>query len=132
MSLPELLLLVLALLLAIGASGAAWLLWRRVVLLQAQLAEVKHQQVFQQQSITGLTSGAVGMDRRLNRIEASEKLLHDRQETFENQQSAEQPYSHAIHMVQQGATAERLMEELALSESEADLIVRLHGLRDTA
>lgn len=99
---------------------------------QRRLDELQQRLVLQQQSISGLTAGALGMDKRLRRTEASERLIIDRQEVIESQQAAEQPYSHAIRLVQQGASARRLMEELSLSESEADLLVRLHGLRDTA
>ena len=84
------------------------------------------------QSLSGLTAGAVGVDRRMQRLEAREKVLSERQETYENQQSDEQPYGHAIRLVQQGAGVGRLVEELDLSESEAQLIVRLHGQRDSA
>lgn len=132
MNLPELLTAIVALVFAVSAGLLAWRLKTRVLELSAQLEQLQQQQLFQQQSISGLTAGAVGMDRRLNRISASEKLLHDRQETFQNQQAAEQPYSHAIQLVQQGASAQRLVDELSLSESEADLIVCLHGLRDIA
>lgn len=128
----ELLLASLAMLLALAAGGYAWQLRARLAQLQARLDAIDTQQQWQQQSISGLTAGAVGMDRRLRRTEATEKLLNERQQTFENQQSADQPYSHAIRMVQQGATVQRLVDELSLSESEADLIVRLHGLRDSA
>jgi hypothetical protein len=86
-----------------------------------------------QQSISGLTAGAVGMDRRVKRLETREKVLAERQETYENQQVDEQPYGQAIRLVvNQGAGVRRLVDELDLSESEADLIVRLHGQRDTA
>ena len=112
----------------------AWLftkLFARISSQQALIEALRQQVDLQQQSISGLTAGALGVDRRLRRMEATEKLLHDRQETFENQQSPDQPYSHAIRLVQQGASAERLVDELGLSESEADLIVRLHGLSDS-
>ena len=84
------------------------------------------------QSISGLTAGTVGMDRRMQRLEAREKVLSERQETYEIQQSDEQPYGHAIRLVQQGAAVSRLVDELELSESEAELIVRLHGQRNSA
>lgn len=100
--------------------------------LRERLEESERRQALMQQSISGLTAGAVGMDRRMRRVEATEKWLSERQETMENQQAAEQPYHQAIRLVQQGATARRLVEELSLSESEADLLVRLHGLRDSA
>ena len=124
---------------AAAALGAAVLALRGRARLAAELAalrerldESERQQVLMQQSISGLTAGAVGMDRRMRRVEATEKWLSERQETMENQQAAEQPYHQAIRLVQQGATARRLVEELSLSESEADLLVRLHGLRDSA
>ena len=84
------------------------------------------------QSISGLTAGTVGIDRRMQRLEVREKVLSERQETYEIQQSDEQPYGHAIRLVQQGAGVRRLVDELDLSESEAQLIVRLHGQRDSA
>jgi len=98
---------------------------KRYALLQRELELVR-------QSISGLTAGAVGMDQRMLRLEVREKVLSERQETYENQQSDEQPYGHAIRLVQQGAGVGRLIDELNLSESEADLIVRLHGQRESA
>jgi len=124
---PDLILALVALLIAIIALFG-WLSSRRqLLLLQQQLAESEQQLHFVQQSISGLTAGAVGMDRRMGRLEAGERRLAERQETYENQQSSERPYSHAIRLVRQGAGVARLVEELGLSESEADLIVRLHG-----
>ena len=121
---------------ALLAALAALLLLHRSAQERARLREqverLQQQLALQQQSITGLTAGAIGIDRRLRRTEATERMISDRQEIIENQQAAEQPYSHAIRLVQQGATAARLMEELGLSESEASLLVRLHGLRDSA
>jgi hypothetical protein len=133
---PEWVLLGLALAVAVAALALSLWQWRELRALRACLQEridaVAQRQELAQQSISGLTAGALGMDRRLRRVEATEKWLSDRQETIENQQAAEQPYSQAIRLVQQGASARRLVEELALSESEAELLVRLHGLRDSA
>jgi hypothetical protein len=128
----ELTLAGISLLLAVLALGYALRLRKRFSELQAAQQGLLAQLQLQQQSISGLTAGAVGMDRRLRRSEATEKVLTERQQTIENQQTAEQPYGHAIRLVQQGASVQRLVEELALSESEADLIVRLHSLRETA
>ena len=84
------------------------------------------------QSISGLTAGTVGMDRRIQGLEVRERALSERQETYEIQQSDDQPSGQAIRLVQQGAGVNRLVDELELSESEAELIVRMHGERDTA
>jgi len=92
-----------------------------------RLDSIKHGTRLQQQSISGLTAGTIGMDKRIRRLEASEKILSERQETIENQQLDEMPYGHAIKLVQQGSGTERLVDELSLSQSEAELIVRLHG-----
>lgn len=134
MNMPELALI--ALFVSSIAVAVSWRIGvqakRALAQRDAQIAALEQQLTLHGQSIRALTSGAVGIDRRLRRTEAIDKLLSDRQETFENQQAAEQPYSQAIRLVQQGATRGRLVEELSLSESEADLIVRLHGLRDSA
>lgn len=122
----------LAFLLALVAWFGAAGLNRRLGEEREQSADLRRELELVRQSITGLTAGAVGMDRRMRRLEAREKVLSERQETYEIQQSDEQPYGHAIRLVQQGAGVNRLIEELDLSESEADLIVRLHGQRDSA
>jgi biopolymer transport protein ExbB/TolQ len=129
----------LSLLIAIPALFFGLVAWVGAASANMRLSEAqKHAAQLQQelelvrQSISGLTAGAVGMDQRMLRLEAREKALSERQETYENQQSDEQPYGHAIRLVQQGAGVGRLIDELDLSESEADLIVRLHGQRESA
>lgn len=127
MNMPDLIVALAAFLIAFIAL-LGWLSSRRrLAQLHQRLSELEQQLHFVQQSLSGLTAGAVGMDRRMGRLEAGEKRLTERQETYENQQSSERPYSHAIRLVRQGAGVARLVEELGLSESEADLIVRLHG-----
>lgn len=129
----------LPLLLAIPALFVGFIAWvgaasanKRLSAERAHSAQLRQELELVRQSLSGLTAGAVGMDRRMHRLETREKVLSERQETYENQQSDEQPYGHAIRLVQQGAGVGRLVDELDLSESEADLIVRLHGQRDTA
>jgi hypothetical protein len=125
--------------LAIVAMLLGLVAWIRIALIQKRLreeragfAQLQVELDLVRQSISGLTAGAVGVDRRMQRLEAREKVLSERQETYEIQQSDEQPYGHAIRLVQQGAEVSRLVDELQLSESEAELIVRLHGQRNSA
>ena len=140
MNMPELdITLILAgaaLLLALIAWIGTLSLKRRLRAEQARSQELEerlaHQLELVRQSISGLTAGAVGMDRRMQRLEAREKVLTERQENYEIQQVDDPPYGHAIRLVQQGAGVGRLVDELGLGESEAELIVRLHGQRDTA
>lgn len=129
---PALLLTIPLLLLGFGVLMAFAGIYRQLEI-QRTRAEELHQQIeLVRQSISGLTAGAVGMDRRMQQLEARERLLSERQETFEIQQADEQPYGQAIRLVQQGAGVGRLIQELDLSESEAELIVRMHGHRDIA
>ena len=121
-----------ALLLGLVAWVGAASLNRRLAQQVARSAELQQQLDLVRQSISGLTAGAVGMDRRMKCLEVREKALSERQETYEIQQVDDQPYGHAIRLVQQGAGVNRLIQELDLSESEADLIVRLHGQRHSA
>lgn len=112
----------------VGAASAK----RRLAEQAAHTNQLRQELELVRQSISGLTAGAVGVDRRMQQLEVREKVLSERQETYEIQQSDEQPYGRAIRMVQQGAGAGRLVDELDLGESEAQLIVRLHGQRDSA
>lgn len=129
---PALLLAALALLAAVAAVAGLYRLQRSLGRERARAQDLHQQLELVRQSISGLTAGAVGVDRRMQRLEASGKALAERQETFEIQQADEQPYGHAIRLVQQGAGVARLVDELELSENEAELIVRLHGRRDSA
>ena len=129
---PALIIAVLSCLVAVGLAGSLRQLLRRLDAERQRVDALQQQLDFIRQSISGLTAGAVGMDRRMLRLESSARTLSERQETYELQQADEQPYGHAIRLVQQGASSMRLMQELDLSESEAELIVRLHGQRDTA
>ena len=100
----------------------------RLQAVTARLLQVESRLASQQVSINGLTAGAVGVDNRLRGIEERESAIEHRQESIENQQSqGEAPFGEAIRLVQQGATAQRLVEELGLSQSEASLIHMIHG-----
>jgi hypothetical protein len=81
-------------------------------------------------TLAALCAGAVGVDRRLSRLEKQGRDLGYRQEAIENQQQGEQPYGEAIQLVQQGASAIRLVEELGLTRNEAELVVMLHGMKE--
>lgn len=115
------------------ASTLAWLLReliqvrRRQANLRARIDELSYHIQLQAQSINGLAASAIGVDRRLQLAETKSLQLVDRQSLLENREPDERPYDRAIRMVKQGAGVRRLVEELELSESEADLIIRIHG-----
>ena len=83
------------------------------------------------QDFSVLCSGAVGVNKRVLRLEQRGRDLQHRQDNMEHRQKPSQrPYGEAINRVQKGADATHLVEEFGLTRSEADLIVMLHGMRE--
>jgi len=82
------------------------------------------------QTVGALCSSAVGVDKRVNRIERHGRDLKERQENIEHHQHVDPPYSDAIRMVKEGADAEQLVEKLGLTHGAADLILMIHGMKD--
>jgi len=82
------------------------------------------------QTVGALCSSAVGVDKRVNRLEQMGRDLEERQENIEqHSQYGDPPYSDAIRMVQEGAGADELIAELGISRDAADLILMMHGNR---
>jgi len=85
-------------------------------------------------NLAALCSGAVGVDKRVARLE---KVGRDFRVWQEREQSHDQgqggnSFGRAIQLVRSGATAGKLVEELGLSRNEADLIVMLHGMKEAS
>jgi hypothetical protein len=81
-------------------------------------------------NINVLCASAVGVDKRVIKLERNGRDLIHRQEHIESsQQPGDRPYGEAIEMVHKGAGVSRLIEELDMSKSEAELLVMLHGVR---
>ncbi|MES9971862.1 MAG: DUF2802 domain-containing protein [Candidatus Thiodiazotropha sp.] len=82
------------------------------------------------QTVSALCSSAVGVDKRVNRLERHGRDLEERQENIEqSSQQGEPPYSDAIRMVHAGAGPEQLISELGISREAADLIIMIHGMK---
>ena len=82
------------------------------------------------QTVSALCSSAVGVDKRVNRLERQGRDLEERQESIEQStQQGEPPYSDAIRMVHAGAGPEQLVSELGISRDAADLIIMIHGMK---
>ncbi|MEJ2456112.1 MAG: DUF2802 domain-containing protein [Candidatus Thiodiazotropha sp.] len=80
------------------------------------------------QTVGALCSSAVGVDKRVNRLERMGRDLEERQENIEQHgQYGDPPYSDAIRMVQEGAGVDELIKELGISRDAADLIIMMHG-----
>jgi len=76
-----------------------------------------------------MCAGAVGVDKRVAKLERNGRDLMYRQESIESSHSDDSPYGEAIQMVLKGADAGRLVDELGVSASEAELLVMLHGIK---
>lgn len=74
--------------------------------------------------LAGLCAAAVIVDKRLSE---SGNQLNDTVEKRTVPEPQEQPYRNAIQLILEGANTEDLMQQIALSRDEADLLIRLHG-----
>jgi hypothetical protein len=122
----------LAVLALLIAQVVQWVLqWRAESQRRENLVQYKRDIDTLKQTVGALCSSAVGVDKRVNRLEQKGRDLEERQESIEQHgqhgQQGEPPYSDAIRMVQQGAGANELIEELGISRDAADLIIMLHG-----
>lgn len=95
-----------------------------------QLAQQKRDIETLKQTVGALCSSAVGVDKRVNRLERQGRDLEERQESMEqHSQYGEPPYADAIRMVHEGAGPEQLVNELGISRDAADLIIMMHGIK---
>jgi septal ring factor EnvC (AmiA/AmiB activator) len=108
--------------------GALVVMFRALKQSREQLDQLNREVATLKQTVAALCSSAVGVDRRVNRLERQGRDLEERQDNIEQTtQQGEPPYSDAIRMVQAGATPLQLVEELGISRDAADLILMIHG-----
>jgi len=96
-----------------------------------QLAKTQAQVDTLSSNLSALCAGVAGGNKRLNQIEKCNRDLQTRQEHMEIHEQNDGAYGEAIQMVRHGATAAHLMEKLGLGSNEANLIVMLHGMKET-
>jgi hypothetical protein len=113
---------------------AQWLLHYRQERLRRELfAQQKREIEILKQTVGALCSSAVGVDKRVNRLERQGRDLEERQESIEqSSQYGEPPYADAIRMVQEGAGPDELVRDLGISRDAADLIIMMHGIKHDA
>lgn len=122
---------ILTAMIGLSFAGLIWL-YTYVRRQKQELVAVQRQLEALESSLNALCAGAVGVDQRVSRLERQGRDLSHRQETMETRQTSERPFGKAIQMVHKGASAIQLIEELGLSRGEAELVVMLHGLKQTA
>lgn len=115
--------LVIAWLARIVASGR-----REVNQLRSQLQQLSAQLAEQGMELDGLCAAGVHLDRHL--IDQGGRLRDcaERLATLQSQESANSPYHAAIEMIRKGAEAAEVAQQLGISLSEAELLVRLHRM----
>lgn len=111
-----------------------WVLLSRYRRQHQVLEQMKRQVESVSSNLAALCAGAVGVDKRVARLERSGRDLRVWQERVQthDRDHGENSFGQAIRLVRSGATAGKLVEELGLSRNEADLIVMLHGMKEAS
>jgi hypothetical protein len=122
------------LLLLVALVVVQWLLHYRQERQRRELfAQQKRDIETLKQTVGALCSSAVGVDKRVNRLERQGRDLEERQESIEQSTHyGEPPYADAIRMVHEGAGPEELVRDLGISRDAADLIIMMHGIKRDA
>lgn len=96
--------------------------------LRSQLQQLSAQLAEQGMELDGLCAAGVHLDRHL--IDQGGRLRDcaERLATLQAQESANSPYHAAIEMIRKGAEAAEVAQQLGISLSEAELLVRLHRM----
>lgn len=112
-------------LLAIGLLLVALIMLRFYRLHKAQSAQI----IALEQQLAGLCAAAVGADERVVKFEQMLNKLREQQNTVELGSGRQQGYEHAIRLARKGVSVDQIVDHCNLSDEEARLISRLHGLQ---
>lgn len=82
-----------------------------------------------EQQLAGLCAAAVGSDERVVRFEHAINKLKEQHNTLSLSSVQQQGYEHAIRLARKGVAVEKIVDNCNLSDEEARLISRLHGLQ---
>lgn len=95
-----------------------------------QLHKVQSAQIIAlEQQLAGLCAAAVGADERVVKFEQMLNKLREQQNTVDLGSSRQQGYEHAIRLARKGVSVDQIVDNCNLSDEEARLISRLHGLQ---
>ncbi len=101
-------------------------LFRKLKRAQEYLVDMQNKLDQSQSDVRALCTGAVGVGRRLNRIEAKLRIQNERQDKLELNEPSLQVYGQATRMAKKGADLDELVNTCGLSRGEAELIVMLN------
>lgn len=100
---------------------------KKVALLRTNIDLLSNQLAAIQTDIQGITRSAIGSDQKISSMSKIQKNLSVSIEKLESSLADERPYKTAVDLVKQGASTQRLVNELHLTEGEAQLIHMLHS-----
>lgn len=80
-----------------------------------------------EEDIAALYAAGVNMDRVLLEQGRRQRECLERIESLRAEEPSSQPYHAAIERLRKGADAQELVNEFGISQSEANLLARLHG-----
>ena len=82
-----------------------------------------------EQQLAGLCAAAVGADERVVKFEQMLNKLREQQNTIDLGTARQHGYEHAIRLARKGVSVDQIVDSCNLSDEEARLISRLHGLQ---
>ena len=118
-------------LLLVGSVVIMLLAWTAIRSLRKQNRKQQQALAAVKNDLRALTTAAVSVGERLLEVERRQRRLAERQEQVDIYESANQPYDHAIRMVEKGASVEQLVEVCGLSTNEAELLHMMHRFDKT-
>lgn len=119
-------------LITLAAILAAVYFYNIVARQQRDLVQLKREFRAISDNFAALCKSGAGMDQRICGLEQRERDQREKMESVEAQRQSDSPYGEAIYMAHQGASAQRLVEELGLSMHEAELLCQVHGVKPAA
>ncbi len=110
--------------------GLSLLLVALMMLHLYRLHKVQSAQIIAlEQQLSGLCAAAVGADERVVKFEQMLNKLREQQNTVDLGTGRQQGYEHAIRLARKGVSVDQIVDNCNLSDEEARLISRLHGLQ---
>lgn len=110
--------------------GLSLLLVAMMMLRVYKLHKVQSAQIIAlERQLAGLCAAAVGADERVVKFEQMLNKLREQQNTVDLGSGRQQGYEHAIRLARKGVSVDQIVDNCNLSDEEARLISRLHGLQ---
>lgn len=85
-----------------------------------------------QNDVKALSSGTVGINRRVDRFEQKFKQLSRRQYLYEVQQMKSKNYERAKYLITRGEKVSKVLENCKISKTEAELIMLANRMNKVA